>query len=82
MEVKHSKQAIKDLNKLKSNPMLAIKYKVWEETVEDHGYLKLREVKAYEDKEIEGATDGTRRSKLNRGFRVFYRILNDNAIEV
>ena len=81
MRVVESKRAQKDLEKLRSRMATLLNYKLQKDRVEQIGPDSLRKIGGYHDELIKGG-DGLRSSRLGKGYRVFYRLLVDEQIEV
>ena len=69
----------KDLKRL---PVLIRKhYEVWKRVIEPGGPQGLREIKGYHDEALKGAWKGFRSSRLNKQWRVIYKV-ESNRFEI
>ena len=66
------KQIIKELNKVP----FAIKerYEIWKQTITIEGPAGLRKVRSFRDEALKGNWQGFRSSRLNRQWRIIYRV--------
>ena len=76
MKVKLTKQAQKNLKTLKSNKSILSAYQTWESIVEELGLAGIRIIPGFNDEPIQ---DGIRISRLNKGYRVFYREIEEET---
>ena len=75
--VEVSNAARKDLQRI---PMhVALKLQDWIEDVEDRGLEEVRKIPGYHDEPLKGALRGMRSIRLSRGYRAYYRIIEDRA---
>lgn len=75
--VELSSAAVKQLGRL---PMhIALKLPDWIEDVEDRGLEEVRKIPGYHDEPLKGALRGTRSIRLSRGYRAYYRVVDDHA---
>lgn len=75
-----SSKAIKDL---KYAPKQIVKsYEVWARLVEEHGHLILNDFPGYRDEKLLGRWENHRSSRLNRKWRVIYRVNTQEKFEV
>lgn len=78
--INEAKSAQRDLAKAPREILLA--YEVWARLLEDHGHHILREFKGYHDEKLHGQWLGARSSRLNRKWRVIYRIGSCGTIQI
>lgn len=80
MEVRESKAAEKDLNKAPIEVIFS--YETWARLIEEHGLKILRSFKGYHDEKLRGNLEGYRSSRLNKRWRVIYRIEDDGVLKI
>jgi proteic killer suppression protein len=73
-----SRQAQKDLAAIPRH--VAIKLQDWVEDVEDRGLEEVRKIPGYHDEPLKGALAGQRSIRLSKGYRAYYRIVEE-AVE-
>ena len=77
-EVYEHRRVGRQLNQL---PLDVLKrYEKWKDIVEISGPLGLRMIKGFHDESLEGKWQGHRSSRLNRKYRVFYRVESDRVL--
>lgn len=77
-EVYEHRRVGRQLNQL---PLDVLKrYEKWKDIVEISGPQGLRMIKGFHDESLEGKWQGHRSSRLNRQYRVFYRVESDRVL--
>lgn len=79
-KIQESRAALKDLDKSQSEIILS--YEVWARLIETHGVMILRDFKGYHDEKLSGNLKDCRSSRLNRKWRVIYRVTRDDLLEI
>lgn len=79
-KIQESRAALKDLDKAPAEIVLS--YEVWARLIETHGIEILRSFKGYHDEKLSGNLKDYRSSRLNRKWRVIYRIVQGGSLEV
>ncbi|OGT47319.1 MAG: hypothetical protein A3E82_07535 [Gammaproteobacteria bacterium RIFCSPHIGHO2_12_FULL_38_11] len=74
-----SEKAQRNLRKVSQH--IIRKFQSWTKEVEARGILKVRKIKSYHDKPLQGTRFGQRSIRLNRSYRAFYVVKNDEQIE-
>ena len=75
------RKILKTLNKLDKSIRAA--YSAWKGIVTNHGLSELRAVKGFHLEKLKGKRKGQYSCRLNRGYRVFFKEINNNIeIEV
>ncbi len=75
------RKILKTLNKLDKSIRAA--YSAWKGIVTNHGLRGLRTVKGFHLEKLKGKRKGQYSCRLNRGYRIFFKQMNNNfMIEV
>lgn len=79
-KIQESRTALKDLDKAPAEIVLS--YEVWARLIETHGVTILRDFKGYHDEKLSGNLKDCRSSRLNRKWRVIYRVVRADLLEI
>lgn len=55
-------------------------YEAWKAIVRTHGPRHLRQIKGFHDEALRGEWQGYRSSRLNKQYRVIYRVVDDELL--
>ena len=78
-KVEVSRKAQKDLRRLPTH--IVEKLQEWVQAVKKHTLEEIRKVPGYHDEALKGQRAGQRSIRLSRGYRAFYLIKKDGAVE-
>lgn len=78
--VEFSKFASKQLQKLPYPIKVAVD--MWKQSIESEGLEVTRKLKGYHDEPLKGTRQGQRSIRLNRSYRLIYRVFDRNEITV
>ncbi len=79
-EVIISKKALKELGKLPKSIVQSLMS--WIISVESEGITEIRKIAGYHDEPLRGDRAGQRSIRLNKAYRVFYKISDDGEVEL
>ena len=74
-----SKNAEKDILKIPN--YIQTKLRMWVNDVEKLGLSEVQKISGYHDEPLKGERKGQRSIRLNKAYRVIYRILDNGKIE-
>ncbi len=74
-----SNKAQKQLRKVPQ--FIRDKLEIWVQTVQEIGLEETRKIPGYHDEPLKGVRKGQRSIRLNRAYRVIYKVLKDSSIE-
>lgn len=74
-----SNKAQKQLRKVPQ--FIRDKLEIWVQTVQEIGLEETRKIQGYHDEPLKGVRKGQRSIRLNRAYRVIYKVLKDSSIE-
>lgn len=65
---------------LKKLPVhIVVSFQNWVEDVEERGLEEVRKIPGYHDEPLRGELKGLRSIRLSRGYRAYYRIVDDQV---
>lgn len=79
-QIHETKAAEKGL--MKAPPQVIRSYEIWARMVEEHGIAILREFRGYNDEKLSGEWQGHRSSRLNKQWRVIYKVDPNKNIQI